>query len=187
MSKSSSSLQSAISIHAPRGGSDSASLIMIFGPRVFQSTLPAGGATTGSRCGALTASDFNPRSPRGERQGMDDSFYCAKLFQSTLPAGGATTPKIMRGGIRLYFNPRSPRGERLNLTNKQAKVLDISIHAPRGGSDRTCGQNSPRCLPFQSTLPAGGATRNWQAAEAQANNFNPRSPRGERRQNQCLI
>ena len=153
----------------------------------FNPRSPRGERLHGGLLYHLQVADFNPRSPRGERQGMDDSFYCAKLFQSTLPAGGATTPKIMRGGIRLYFNPRSPRGERLNLTNKQAKVLDISIHAPRGGSDRTCGQNSPRCLPFQSTLPAGGATRNWQAAEAQANNFNPRSPRGERRQNQCLI
>ena len=80
------------------------------------------------------------------------------IFQSTLPVRGATAPK------------RHP-----------AYGLDISIHAPRAGSDVNncfCQLASPL---FQSTLPVRGATI---AAENQipipANHFNPRSPCGER-------
>ena len=58
---------------------------------------------------------------------------------------------------------------------------DISIHAPRVGSDINnfhvrCGTNA-----FQSTLPVWGATRQWENEhEAEQYDFNPRSPCGER-------
>ena len=78
------------------------------------------------------------------------------------------------------FNPRSPHGERRHVTTPLLPVARISIHAPRTGSDgngegntlnarisihapRTgsdqqfqCGLT--RCIRFQSTLPARGAT-----------------------------
>ena len=79
-----------ISIHAPRGGSDLTTFLdairgnKYFNPRspwgerpwcgntgkssvVFQSTLPAGGATTRSVLPVQRVKHFNPRSPRGER------------------------------------------------------------------------------------------------------------------------
>ena len=56
-----------ISIHAPRTGSDIRALIDIPLHDVFQSTLPARGATV-SVDKALPAEDFNPRSPHGERR-----------------------------------------------------------------------------------------------------------------------
>ena len=60
--------------------------------------------------------NFYPRSPRGERQALMRAAQERKLFLSTLPARGATGPKI------------SVEGE-----------AEISIHAPREGSDRqTC-------------------------------------------------
>ena len=100
----------------------------------FQSTLPVGGATSFGRsfccCGQVsihaprggsdnrsvafhsTPTDFNPRSPWGERR-LGASFLALSLiFQSTLPVGGAT---IFFPGDRMTFH--------------------ISIHAPRGGSD----------------------------------------------------
>ena len=56
-----------ISIHAPREGSD-----VVHHPRrlagLFQSTLPARGATIYSSAGSLSVPHFNPRSPRGERR-----------------------------------------------------------------------------------------------------------------------
>ena len=80
-----------------------------------------------------------------------------------------------------HFNPRSPHGERRAEPSKSAKVLEISIHAPRTGSDEAtlnakqewflisihaprtgsdfqhlCG--FARLCAFQSTLPARGAT-----------------------------
>ena len=77
--------------------------------------------------------DFNPRSPHGERP---------DIYALLLP------PQ--------YFNPRSPHGERRQWRGI-GKRRDISIHAPRTGSDRA--ERSP--LIFSS-------------------NFNPRSPHGER-------
>ena len=145
-----------ISIHAPRTGSDAIvtpaaaaqyqfqstlparGATIFFSPRgfcpAFQSTLPARGATarlfsstpppnisihaprTGSdsrraeqiRKGA----DFNPRSPHGERRVLQSRFADHASFQSTLPARGATTIK-----------------------QSECSNRNISIHAPRTGSD----------------------------------------------------
>ena len=36
----------------------------------------------------------------------------------------------------MHFNPRSPRGERPDIFGSIKTSWDISIHAPRGGSDR---------------------------------------------------
>ena len=80
---------------------------------VFQSTLPARGATD-----------------------ADVLFLCNVEFQSTLPARGAT-----------------------RVTKAECLDLPISIHAPRTGSDRPCGQMRGR----------------------RVRDFNPRSPHGERR------
>ena len=38
----------------------------------------------------------------------------------------------------IYFYPRSPRGERLAMLVFGAVPLEISIHAPREGSDVRC-------------------------------------------------
>ena len=146
----------AISIHAPRGGSDFCGAKNLRRRFIFQSTLPVGGATA-----------FNQLSA-DERK-----------FQSTLPVGGATQRRrtcihlvlisihAPRGGSDVnalvvlatlwYFNPRSPWGERhreliksilsmkfqstlpvggaTGRISSAASFTGISIHAPRGGSD----------------------------------------------------
>ena len=149
---------------------------------LFQSTLPARGATKASINSRLSElisihaprtgsdpfaaalvrrrpSDFNPRSPHGERQinpatmrgsqgisihaprtGSDqkaeNGHEKERKFQSTLPARGATLSDVAKGRKRPHFNPRSPHGERL-------------------------------CSPRKTCVPR--------------HNFNPRSPHGERR------
>ena len=103
---------------------------------IFQSTLPARGATYKnthhqrtphrdfnprsphgerhrSRCSGQRALYFNPRSPHGERPRGTSSPSIPRLFQSTLPARGATTTAASTASSAL-----------------------ISIHAPRTGSDR---------------------------------------------------
>ena len=55
-------------------------------------------------------------------------------FQSTLPARGATA-RMTTNYRQLNFNPRSPHGERHGTTENAPEVADISIHAPRTGSD----------------------------------------------------
>ena len=125
----------AISIHAPRMGSD---LFLVSGfhsreafqstlpgwgatvrlalwdlaCRVFQSTLPGWGATTRSGSESPLPEYFNPRSPDGERPMIYFSFSSVALFQSTLPGWGATRRPL-----------------------SQSPGFRISIHAPRMGSD----------------------------------------------------
>ena len=104
-------------------------------PCGFLSTLPARGATQGRGSFHLAVVHFYPRSPRGER-----------------PAGPCCWTSRGR-----YFYPRSPRGERpeecaelahaclflstlpargATVSNHTVKrVVLISIHAPREGSD----------------------------------------------------
>ena len=103
-----------ISIHAPRGGSDSGHHDVNPSKRQFQSTLPAGGATMPV-----------PSRTRARRR-----------FQSTLPAGGATPAGAgdrPPGRISIHA-PRGGSDEKGIVFVK--KRTDISIHAPRGGSDR---------------------------------------------------
>ena len=145
-----------ISIHAPRTGSDITVQAYSLIETGFQSTLPARGATclqsaierdvsisihaprTGSdrrsRRTRSSASDFNPRSPHGERRGVNQGIDDILRFQSTLPARGATFDAFQRrvsvsisihaprtgsdgsfqteGEVYPHFNPRSPHGER---------------------------------------------------------------------------
>ena len=105
--------QAVISIHAPRGGSDAPRARQRTAWSGFQSTLPAGGATIWMAATPPPTGHFNPRSPRGER--LDNRVFGLFLVP--------------------YFNPRSPRGERPRRKVFPIEVLDISIHAPRGGSD----------------------------------------------------
>ena len=152
------SLIFAISIHAPRTGSDGISPHCINSASTFQSTLPARGATYSTHRHLCGYNHFNPRSPHGERRPRDilELFFthfnprsphgerpCASAscvwraaFQSTLPARGATR---WRGVACVAGN--------------------ISIHAPRTGSDKSYGYGTFRDKGFQSTLPARGATR----------------------------
>ena len=79
---------------------------------VFQSTLPARGATWTSPVGAMESRYFNLRSPHGERLRHPPDLGGGGGFQSTLPARGATAADAGRDG-----HPH------------------ISIYAPRTGSD----------------------------------------------------
>ena len=103
-------------------------------------------------------SDFNPRSPCGERPGctrIRDSIR--PTFQSTLPVWGATV-----GGVYGFQIPL------------------ISIHAPRVGSDLEESEDVLKEAGFQSTLPVWGATLRRSLSFRTRHYFNPRSPCGER-------
>ncbi len=62
---------------------------------------------------------------------------------------------------------------------KLINVIIISIHAPLAGCDGTDAEKDAQTL-FQSTHPSRGATAK-EMREADAVNFNPRTPRGVRR------
>ena len=148
---------SVISIHAPRTGSDA----------------------TDGRCTTI-ARHFNPRSPHGERLGVIQALYGVGPFQSTLPARGATAAGLRRREICLNFNPRSPHGERRIPVSEQMVLEEISIHAPRTGSDGInpfpCGRSS-----ISIHAPRTGSDNALMTAVYSAGHFNPRFPHGERR------
>ena len=146
--------------------------------------------------------DFNPRSPRGERRSNNRVQGWLDIFQSTLPARGATANNAAgdfyitisihapREGSDFTlplamswiqdFNPRSPRGERPQTLITVSLVSHFNPRSPRG--ERLSARYIVRRLtPFQSTLPARGATRPFSLRCPRCRHFNPRSPRGERR------
>ncbi len=102
-----------ISIHAPRGGSDSSKMGLNMFMQRISIHAPRGGSDFFCFAYKLQAHNFNPRSPWGERlptlhidipekiisihapRGGSDVFLiirpsCVSIFQSTLPVGGAT-------------------------------------------------------------------------------------------------
>ena len=129
--------------------------------RVFQSTLPVWGATrpTGLRHKGATTY-FNPRSPCGERR------RCPAVSERT-DSISIHAPRVESDWkfpfpfpVTFHFNPRSPCGERPNNIDNVSRVRNfnprspcgerrsgyvfnfpvknISIHAPRVGSDLNC-------------------------------------------------
>ena len=140
----------AISIHAPRTGSDVFHLCKLGGVKLISIHAPRTGSDkpTATLWRALHR-HFNPRSPHGERRGTGAPNSRSFLFQSTLPARGATADpdgKIYhvtfqstlpaRGATWTdychklmwdYFNPRSPHGERLRkVTILSIRIIDFA-------------------------------------------------------------
>ncbi len=191
-----------ISIHAPRTGSDMSPSARGCQTNVFQSTLPARGATRRSTPTSSRWKRFQSTLPARGATMSRRQCRPLKVFQSTLPARGATAPAGCSGGSGWYFNPRSPHGERptsswamaahkrfqstlpaRGATGQAAAYFRddrISIHAPRTGSDEKCLRTGTTTLLFQSTLPARGATTPKNILRRITPYFNPRSPHGER-------
>ena len=122
-----------ISIHAPRVGSDQTIWAILFKLPDFNPRSPCGERRRSRRRHTGTI-DFNPRSPCGERHATAYQEALSNTFQSTLPVWGATAASMTA-----------------------FRISEISIHAPRVGSD----------------LPSAAKQADW-------GHFNPRSPCGER-------
>ena len=155
--------------------------------KLFQSTLPAWGATYALTCQnwAIPISIHAPRmgsDANGAHVGVPSSRFQSTLpawgatvtrcrvriglypFQSTLPAWGAT----MWMAITISHTVISIHAPRMgsDVTRKRFYTfIAISIHAPRMGSDNRILHRGGLKI-FQSTLPAWGATwarRYWTA------------------------
>ena len=127
----------------------------------------------------LRDGNFNPRFPWGKRRNR---------------------AAAVRGVS--HFNPRFPWGKRRVQRSPRSTGFSISIHASRGGSDKTIAtvgfaikNFNPRfpwgkrlrnsrllrsARVFQSTLPVGEATNICFWIEQEAYDFNPRFPWGKR-------
>ena len=100
--------------------------------------------------------NFNPRSPHGERHADANNLDAETQFQSTLPAWGATIENS--GNITdNNFNPRSPHGERLILLVIVLILILFQSTLPAWGATINSLRQAFQ-LQFQSTLPAWGAT-----------------------------
>ena len=147
-----------ISIHAPRGGSDNCNTSSTNGFSTFQSTLPVGGATFSANRSVIVH-NISIHAPRG---GSDPCWlfrdFLNQRFQSTLPVGGATA-----------YPPYA------------SQLVIISIHAPRGGSDHHHQSNRNRTNQISIHAPRGGSDKTLGRGPWNTEDFNPRSPWGERR------
>ncbi len=170
--------------------------------KLFQSTLPARGATlaadvegfanlisihaprTGSDVfadahGRITA-HFNPRSPHGERHGVLGYSPIAFEFQSTLPARGATAASTVSTSVTRTFQSTLPARGATGGIQHFVPAIAISIHAPRTGSDPSRQWSLAR-PDISIHAPRTGSDGRAGAYGADAADFNPRSPHGERR------
>ena len=82
------------------------------------------------------------------------------------------------------FNPRSPCGERPALIIIDHRQTEISIHAPRAGSDPRYRLPRP-ALQISIHAPRAGSDFPWPTRLPPPFDFNPRSPCGERLQLSC--
>ena len=169
---------------------------------LFQSTLPAGGATWQRHPVGDPPGNFNPRSPQGERRPLLCHCTGDSGISIHAPRRGSDVVLNISVTINLNFNPRSPQGERPDGHTLETCSPQFQSTLPAGGATperkKRWGLAS-----FQSTLPAGGATlfhpdkviwmgisihaprrgsdRHPRPGQPLLDYFNPRSPQGERR------
>ena len=145
-----------ISTHAPRTGSDPIRFINST-DGIISTHAPRTGSDDATPSLTAPCSNFNPRSPHGERRRRRKRAGKAqKHFNPRSPHGERLSVK-RRWLSAWHFNPRSPHGERRCPRLREKGKLWISTHAPRTGSD------------FLGMYTACAAYH-----------FNPRSPHGER-------
>ena len=129
-----------ISIHAPRVGSDDAGTSTSGKANKFQSTLPVWGATETLRL-AVKRKIISIHAPRVGSDYPDVQLeHRRKDFNPRSPCGERRNPQCRLRWSICYFNPRSPCGERQKRVVAFVDADDISIHAPRVGSDVFCLQ-----------------------------------------------
>ena len=175
----------------------------------FQSTLSLRRATLARMVPNCAASNFNPRSPCGERPIPGRSENRPPRFQSTLSLRRATrrvypklasccrfqsTLSLRRATTSLfslptrfrYFNPRSPCGERPGI-RRPLRPDQARFQSTLSLRRATIPPPMPRAQQqFQSTLSLRRATRCLEQGGWGVEDFNPRSPCGERRDLLCL-
>ena len=145
-----------ISIHAPRTGSDEVRAPRPCRPRNFNPRSPHGERRVfPSRSPLLHRISIH--APRTGSDSQETSSHAPPLFQSTLPARGATGKELQRFVEPLLFQSTLPARGATCAVDQPHAGDGISIHAPRTGSDWT-----------RRRLPSKGE------------DFNPRSPHGER-------
>ena len=169
-----------ISIHASRGGSD----LPIRKGLYMTHAISIHASRGGSDKVQFSSWQLSAISIHASRGGSDESKSNANdgfdIFQSTLPAGEATKDLINWVATRMISIHASRGGSDDMIVAPGMLTIPISIHASRGGSDVVVIMPSTVVWKFQSTLPAGEATRTCFTLPITRTDFNPRFPRGKR-------
>ena len=145
----------AISIHAPRTGSDLSDWLLLQS-NIISIHAPRTGSDAARNLRASPGPDFNPRSPHGERRTSRKAENGHEKISIHAPRTGSDGPKV-----------------------KSQTFGIISIHAPRTGSD-WC--SSKLCTAEKNFNPRSphGERRHTANHPDSGTYFNPRSPHGER-------
>ena len=174
----------AISIHAPRTGSDADLVMAKRGLDDFNPRSPHGERPAPKMMCCIQRPYFNPRSPHGERLATCTETCQGFGISIHAPRTGSDPCPRCRWGRPCHFNPRSPHGERQymgiweqfpftfqsTLPARGATVtvpefdfaIAISIHAPRTGSDNV---NSRICsYPGIISIHAPRTGSDWKGA-----------------------
>ena len=120
-----------ISIHAPRTGSDARAKAVAITSAIFQSTLPARGATEYSSHRSMLRLFQSTLPARGATMSCHLPVFGSR-FQSTLPARGATSVMEAMLPPSMHFNPRSPHGERRCPAICRFSDRDFNPRSPHG-------------------------------------------------------
>ncbi len=187
---------------APRGARPSRCRRSVW-PIPFQSTRPTRGATQDVVRLPRVGRCFNPRAPRGARPAEDFMQFIMRMFQSTRPTRGATclrrnarahsvfqstrptrgateADREIRSARAVFQSTRPTRGATGSTMQSSSKLRFQSTRPTRGATSST--KHTPVKASFQSTRPTRGATSHPSAARAGLRGFNPRAPRGARRE-----
>ena len=151
----------AISIHAPRVGSDVDRVLAVTSEVAFQSTLPVWGATSRLRQLLSSCRVFQSTLPVWGATGKRDSMATESSISIHAPRVGSDGRRAEQQARRKYFNPRSPCGERQEIMSLLDNFLQISIHAPRVGSDSPGSGRYVVFLYFNPRSPCGERPEGW--------------------------
>ena len=167
-----------ISIHAPRMGSDTVHATPTHGTTDFNPRSPDGERHL-RVLRVFHPCHFNPRSPDGERLGSAHVSIFPQIFQSTLPGWGATGRSQSAMSL-IQISIHAPRigSDKFDCVVASGPAW-ISIHAPRMGSDRPSCEKRP-LYEISIHAPRMGSDRRFRPFAPRNRYFNPRSPDGER-------
>ena len=145
-----------ISIHAPCTGSDQISSSGRGAPKPFQSTLPARGATK-----------------------FEAHYHVPSVISIHAPCTGSDPTDANTGFLSRYFNPRSLHGERLGNGVELENDAIFQSTLPARGATETLTRIA-EVYPISTHAPRTGSDALSAVFSGVSENFNPRSPHGER-------
>ena len=149
-------LATRISTHAPRAGRDLGVSLNFLSFSDFNSRAPRGARLFASMGAALYA-DFNSRATRGARLLQAVECRSGLQFQLTRPARGATDGRPLCG-LAVVISTHAPRaGRDLCCRRCWTYQKNFNSRGPRGGRLLSAA-GCRRCISFQLTRPARGAT-----------------------------